>query len=62
MHRMPMSGIFELFVPGVQAGEMSIEYEILVKGKGTHLEGRSICQTGQNSQAAIAEFCGSKSR
>lgn len=31
MHRMPMSGIFELFVPGVQAGA-SYQYEIKIKG------------------------------
>lgn len=31
MHRMPMSGIFELFVPGVQAG-VSYQYEIKIKG------------------------------
>ena len=31
MHRMPMSGIFELFIPGVQAGEV-YKYEIKVKG------------------------------
>ena len=31
MHRMPMSGIFELFVPGVEAGT-HYKYEIKVKG------------------------------
>ena len=31
MHRMPMSGIFELFVPGVKAGA-SYQYEIKIKG------------------------------
>ena len=31
MHRMPMSGIFEIFVPGVQAGA-SYQYEIKIKG------------------------------
>ena len=31
MHRMPMSGIFEIFVPGVQAGT-SYQYEIKIKG------------------------------
>lgn len=31
MHRMPMSGIFELFVPGVQTGA-SYQYEIKIKG------------------------------
>lgn len=31
MHRMPMSGIFELFVPGVTAG-MAYRYEIKAKG------------------------------
>ena len=31
MHRMPMSGIFELFVPGVKAGS-AYQYEIKVKG------------------------------
>ncbi len=31
MHRMPMSGIFELFVPGVSAGTV-YKYEIRVKG------------------------------
>ncbi|MDC7286191.1 1,4-alpha-glucan branching enzyme [Blautia schinkii] len=31
MHRMPMSGIFELFVPGVKAGD-SYKYEIKIKG------------------------------
>lgn len=31
MHRMPMSGIFELFVPGIEAGT-HYKYEIKVKG------------------------------
>lgn len=31
MHRMPMSGIFEIFVPGVEAGA-SYQYEIKIKG------------------------------
>lgn len=31
MHRMPMSGIFELFVPGAKAGDL-YKYEIKVKG------------------------------
>lgn len=31
MHRMPMSGIFEIFVPGVQTGA-SYQYEIKIKG------------------------------
>lgn len=31
MHRMPMSGIFELFVPGVQPGD-SYRYEIMIQG------------------------------
>lgn len=31
MHRMPMSGIFELFVPGVKAGT-AYQYEIKIKG------------------------------
>lgn len=31
MHRMPMSGIFEIFVPGVEAGD-SYQYEIKIKG------------------------------
>ena len=31
MHRMPMSGIFELFVPGVEAGT-HYKYEIKIKG------------------------------
>ena len=31
MHRMPMSGIFELFVPGVKAGD-AYQYEIKIKG------------------------------
>lgn len=31
MHRMPMSGIFELFIPGVNAGAI-YKYEIKVKG------------------------------
>lgn len=31
MHRMPMSGIFELFVPGAKAGDI-YKYEIKVKG------------------------------
>lgn len=31
MHRMPMSGIFELFVPGVKPGD-SYKYEIKIKG------------------------------
>lgn len=31
MHRMPMSGIFELFVPGAKAGDM-YKYEIKIKG------------------------------
>lgn len=30
MHRMPMSGIFELFIPGVKAGD-SYKYEIKIK-------------------------------
>ena len=29
MHRMPMSGIFELFVPGVKAGS-AYQYEIMI--------------------------------
>ena len=35
MHRMPMSGIFELFVPGVKAGS-AYQYEIKVKGGEVH--------------------------
>lgn len=31
MHRMPMSGIFELFVPGVKAGT-AYQYEVKIKG------------------------------
>ena len=31
MHKMPMSGIFELFVPGVKAGD-AYRYEIKAKG------------------------------
>lgn len=31
MHRMPMSGIFEIFVPGVEAGD-SYQYDIKIKG------------------------------
>ena len=31
MHRMPMSGIFELFIPGVNAGEI-YKYEMKLKG------------------------------
>ena len=31
MHRMPMSGIFELFIPGVKAGDV-YKYEIKIKG------------------------------
>ncbi|MDY4693614.1 MAG: 1,4-alpha-glucan branching enzyme [Blautia sp.] len=31
MHRMPMSGIFELFIPGVEAGT-AYKYEIKIKG------------------------------
>ena len=31
MHRMPMSGIFELFIPGVKAGEI-YKYEMKLKG------------------------------
>ena len=31
MHRMPMSGIFELFVPGVKAG-IAYQYEVKIKG------------------------------
>ena len=31
MHRMPMSGIFELFIPGVEAGAL-YKYEIKIKG------------------------------
>ncbi|MDD7219675.1 MAG: 1,4-alpha-glucan branching enzyme, partial [Clostridia bacterium] len=34
MHRMPMSGIFELFIPGVEAGT-AYKYEIKIKGGKT---------------------------
>ena len=37
MHRMPMSGIFELFVPGVGAGEL-YKYELKVKGGAMELK------------------------
>ena len=32
MHRMPMSGIFELFIPGVKVGDI-YKYELKLKGK-----------------------------
>lgn len=34
MHRMPMSGIYELFVPGVGAGDI-YKYEIKTKDGGS---------------------------
>ena len=37
MHRMPMSGIFELFIPGVMPGEI-YKYEIKKKNKEIHLK------------------------
>lgn len=37
MHRMPMSGIFELFIPGVKAGEI-YKYEIKLKGGAVQLK------------------------
>lgn len=37
MHRMPMSGIFELFIPGVKAGAV-YKYEIKIKGGGLRLK------------------------
>ncbi len=53
MHRMPMSGIFELFVPGVQPGDI-YKYEILVKGKGTHLKADPYANRAEQPRA-----CGS---
>ena len=37
MHRMPMSGIFELFIPGVEAG-CFYKYEVKVKGGNVFLK------------------------
>ncbi|MDO5337673.1 MAG: 1,4-alpha-glucan branching enzyme [Eubacteriales bacterium] len=37
MHRMPMSGIYELFVPGVKPGDL-YKYEIKIKGGGLCLK------------------------
>lgn len=37
MHRMPMSGIFELFVPGVSAGAV-YKFELKVKGGAVYLK------------------------
>ena len=48
-----MSGIFELFVPGVQPGDI-YKYEILVKGKGTHLKADPYANRAEQPRA-----CGS---
>ena len=37
MHRMPMSGIFELFIPGVKAGDI-YKYELKLKGNRIELK------------------------
>ena len=48
MHRMPMSGIFELFVPGVQEGD-SYQYEVKIKGGSVR---RKSDPYGNGTQAA----------
>ena len=53
MHRMPMSGIFELFVPGAVPGDL-YKYQIKVKGGMVTDEGRSVCELPQNMPPATA--------
>ncbi len=59
MHRMPMSGIFELFVPGVKAGA-SYKYEIKIKGGAVQLKSDpyAACTGGPPSSASVVTELG----
>ncbi len=49
MHRMPASGIFELFVPGINTGEI-YKYEILKRGGGLQLKADPYANAAESPQ------------
>lgn len=56
MHRMPMSGIFELFVPGVEAGA-SYKYELKVKGGSVFLKADPYAQASEIQKTGNSVVC-----
>ena len=55
MHRMPMSGIFELFIPDVKAGDI-YKYELKLKGNnagGSGSQNVSTANTGAGREYVV---------
>ena len=52
MHRMPASGIFELFVPGIGVGEI-YKYEMLKKGGGIQLKADPYANAAEAPQEIV---------